>query len=283
MRLMRVFPRRTRATPTDELAVVGSPDLFAEADRVHVSVAFTWDMAQAERLARQWERVAPVTIGGPGAGTKGEEFTPGLYLRNGYVLTSRGCPNRCWFCSAWKRDGMGMDLPITGGWNVLDDNLLACSESHIRAVFTMLAAQPHRAEFTGGLEAARLKSWHIELLAHLRPASVFLAYDTPDDEEPVRQAAKMLVDADLCPGHHRRCYVLCGYPGDTMVDAEGRLRACVGMGLTPAAMLWRDDGGNVDQKWRTFQRAWFRPAIIYAPETWGQKRRAGTPEGARPV
>ena len=36
MKLIRVFPRKTRATPTDDLAYFGPPDLFAEADEVHV-------------------------------------------------------------------------------------------------------------------------------------------------------------------------------------------------------------------------------------------------------
>jgi hypothetical protein len=63
-RISRVFPRRTKATPDDELAYVGSPNLFAEGDEVHISVTFTWDKASAERLAEEWRFVAPVKIGG---------------------------------------------------------------------------------------------------------------------------------------------------------------------------------------------------------------------------
>lgn len=33
-RIIRVFPRRTSATPTDELAYVGLPDFWAEADEI---------------------------------------------------------------------------------------------------------------------------------------------------------------------------------------------------------------------------------------------------------
>ena len=52
-RIIRVFPRRTRATPTDALAVVNrSPELFDEADEVHISVAFTWDIPVAEQLEK---------------------------------------------------------------------------------------------------------------------------------------------------------------------------------------------------------------------------------------
>jgi hypothetical protein len=62
-RIIRVFPRKTRATPTDALAYFGPPDRVAEADEVHVSVTFTYDKAFAEYLAEQWKHVAPVKIG----------------------------------------------------------------------------------------------------------------------------------------------------------------------------------------------------------------------------
>ena len=59
-KLIRVFPRKTKASPNDELAYFGPPDLFAlGADEVHVSVAFTADKPKAERLAEQWRNVAP--------------------------------------------------------------------------------------------------------------------------------------------------------------------------------------------------------------------------------
>ena len=67
---------------------------------------------------------------------------PGMYLKKGYVITSRGCPNRCWFCSVPRREGGRLrELPITEGNIVLDDNLLACSRQHIEAVFEMLGRQ----------------------------------------------------------------------------------------------------------------------------------------------
>lgn len=267
MRLARVFPRRTRATPEDRLAFTGPPDMFpVDADAVHVSVAFTYDMPKAEALAKAWKSVAPVSIGGPGAGTRGEDFIPGRYLKRGYVITSRGCPNRCWFCTVPVRDGTTRELTITEGYDVLDDNLLACSESHIRAVFAMLKRQPQKAKFTGGLEAKRLADWHVDLLADLKPEAVFLAYDTPDDYEPLAVAAPKLIAAGVGKGHRLRCYVLVGYPDDTVAAAEGRLRQALGLGLTPMAMLYRQKRGPTwnDSDWRKFVRYWTRPAIFYS-------------------
>ena len=152
-RIIRVFPRGTRATPTDELAYFGPPDRNAEADEVHVSVAFTYDKSWAEHLAEKWRHVAPVKVGGVAYGDSGQEFVPGRYIRHGYGFTSRGCPRRCWFCSVWRRDPVPRLLPITDCWNILDDNLLACPRGHVEAVFAMLRRQGRQIEFTGGLEA----------------------------------------------------------------------------------------------------------------------------------
>ena len=44
MKLIRVFPRRTKATPDDANVRTGPPGLFDEADAVHVSVAFSADI-----------------------------------------------------------------------------------------------------------------------------------------------------------------------------------------------------------------------------------------------
>ena len=263
--LLRVFPRRTKATPVDALVRTGGPDLFgpSEADACHVSCTFSWDLPVAEQLAEAWSRHLPTTLGGPACGTRGEEFDPGVYLRPGYTITSRGCPNTCWFCNVWRRDGDVRELPIRDGYNVLDDNLLACSETHIRAVFAMLKRQPRKAEFTGGLEAARLQPWHVDLLADLRPKQMFFAYDDADDLEPLVQAARLLTGIWPVPTSHvLRCYVLIGYHGDTMQAAEGRLLSTIMAGFMPMAMLYRDKRGEYDLEWRRFQREWANPTIL---------------------
>ena len=268
-RIARVFPRRTKATPTDALAFTDGPGMFPpDVDEVHVSVAFTWDLPRAEYLAKAWKDVAPVQVGGPAVGSRGEEFEPGRYLRPGYVITSRGCPNRCWFCSVWRREGGEVrTLPIRDGNNVLDDNLLACPDDHIRAVFEMLARQPEPVQFSGGLEAARLKPWHVDLLTGIRLGRLYFAYDTPDDWEPLVEAARLLWTAGLTPQSHVvSAYVLIGYPRDTFNAAEARLRQVTDIGVMPFAMLYRDQRGQTDRAWRRLQRRWARPAIIAAPQ-----------------
>jgi hypothetical protein len=263
--MIRVFPRRTKATPTDELSVIGAPDLFSEADKVHISVAFTWDLPEAERLYKLWKAVGPTEIGGPATGAKGGGFTPGLYLKNGYVITSRGCPNQCWFCSVWKREGALRELPITDGFNVLDDNFLSCSDNHIQSVFSMLAKQKERPQFTGGLEPLKLKQWHITEMIKLRTRQMFFAYDGPEDREPIFEAGKLLKANGLnIRSRVPRAYCLIGYPKDTFEAAEKRLIECLEFGFIPMAMLYRDTTGARSIDWARFQTTWARPAIIWS-------------------
>ena len=262
--IARVFPTRTNATPDDYHAYYGLPPWFAtDYDEVHISVLFDWDKRNADILAENWRSVAPVKMGGPAYGDRGGDFIPGQYVKKGYVITSRGCPNKCWFCSVWKREGELRELPITDGWNVLDDNLLACSDEHIKGVFSMLKKQKHPIEFTGGLEAKRLKPWHVEEFTKIKPKQMFFAYDTPDDYEPLVAASKMLFDAGIIKrsSHAARCFVLIGWKKDTIENAEKRLMETLSLGFFPMAMLYRD-GKEPSTEWKRFQREWVRPAII---------------------
>lgn len=259
--MLRVFPRRTNATPIDDGVRIGFPYLWDKPELVHISVAFSWDLPKARAMERAWKKVAgTVLMGGPALGTRGGTFYPGVYLREGYTITSRGCPNRCWFCDVWKRDGGIRELPIRDGWNILDDNILATSRGHFQAVCNMLKRQTRRAEFTGGLEAARLTDWHTERLVEVKPKQMFFAYDTDDDFKPLVNAGWMLQNASFSR-NHMRCFVLIGYPKDTLSMAEFRLRAAWDAGFLPMAMLYRKDA-SLSIEWRRFQRVYARPALI---------------------
>ena len=263
-RIARVFPRKTSATPDDDLVFFGLPSIgMPEFDEVHVSVTWTYDKAIAEELAWQWEAVGvPVKIGGPAYDDPGGEFTPGMYLKHGYTITSRGCNNKCWFCMAQKREGKLRELEIKPGYNILDNNLLQCSKEHIEAVCVMLQKQKERAVFTGGLEARELKDWHCELLRSVKPRRMYFAYDTPDDYEPLVEAGVKLRNAGFSVRSHcMKCYNLVGYKGDTFKKAEDRLIQTIKAGFVPFAMLYRDESGNVSQEWEQFQRVWANAVI----------------------
>lgn len=266
MRLARVFPRRTTATPTDDMAFFDVPPLLGlpDIDEVHVSVTFTYDLRRADWLAHQWEQVGvPVKMGGPAMGAHGDNFVPGRYIKPGHCMTSRGCNNHCWFCMVPEREGPLREIEIADGHDVLDSNLLQCSEKHIRAVFAMLARQPQKPKFTGGLEAKVMKPWHCDELRKLKPERLYCAYDTADDYEPLVYAGRMLQQAGFTTTSHvMGCYVLIGYRGDMFDKALKRLDETIKAGFVPYAMLYRDEQGKTDKQWRDFQREWCRPAIV---------------------
>jgi len=262
-RIIRVFPSKTAATPDDALVRINQePGLLDEADEVHVSVTFTWDLKRAEQLEKAWKVVAPVKLGGPAAGTRGEEFTPGMYLKKGYVITSRGCNNKCWFCQVPRRDGFIREIPITEGSHLQDDNILACSREHIEKVFSML--KRHKpCHLTGGIEPSLVDDWAADQLRALTPKQLYLAYDDPDtgDLDALVEAAGRLRFRGFT--HNQlRCYVLVGYPKDTLTAAEMRLKQVCSLGLMPFAMAYRNKLGEKGREWVKFQRRWAQPAII---------------------
>ena len=270
-RIARVFPRKTAASPTDSLAFFGAPTIEniadcikAEVEAVHISTTFTWDIPRAEDLYYAWQILGvPVEVGGPAFDDRMGDFTPGMYLREGYIFTSRGCTKECWFCSVPRcAHGVIRELPIVDGWNILDDNILGTSEQHFRAVCEMLKRQEHPAIFTGGLEPSLLQKWQADLLQEVKPKRIYTAYDTKDDLEPLIEMGRKLRIAGFRPkSQAMRCYVLVGYAGDSFDDAELRLTQTMQAGFVPYAMLFRDEEGKTDAAWRRFQREWCRPII----------------------
>ena len=260
-RLARVFPTRTSMTPNDPDAYVGLPDLFTpQYDEVHISVCFTWDIPKAERLVKEWEKHGRVIKGGPVYGSLGD-FT-GLYTKKGVTITSRGCHNNCSFCFLPKREGKIRELPIVPGNIIQDNNLLACSKSHIDKVFSMLKTQKN-IDFSGGFEAARVTDEIVEQLRGLRIYQIWLAYDHPNNEKPLQAAINRL--SKYFGDRQIRCYVLIGYKDDTIEKAEARLRKVYEFGSLPFAMLYRDENNTPHTKeWKQFQRKWARASIIRA-------------------
>ena len=261
MKIARIFPRKTKATPDDKMVFFGDPPKDLDFDDAYISTTFTYDKEKAEQLAESWDKIKTVKIDGPAYNNPGSVFIPGMFIKKGYVITSRGCNNNCWFCSVPKREGVIRELPIEKGYNLLDSNILACSDNHIKAVFKMLSEQKERPILTGGLEANILKDWHVNLIWDVRPDRMYFAYDTPDDLEPLIEAGKKMMYANFTR-RHLYCYVLIGHPRDTFNDAEKRLIQTWKAGFMPMAMLWKNNKGDTNEDWRKFQRVWARPAII---------------------
>jgi hypothetical protein len=257
--MIRVFPRRTKWTPRDPLAFVGDPPLFRPPDQpVKISVLFTWDKPEAERLKRAWsDYYSDVEIGGPAYGAKGDEFIPGQFVKPGVTITSRGCIRKCAWCFVPKREGKIRELKIKDGWDVIDNNLLACSKKHIDVVFNMLKRQSESIKFSGGLDARLLEQWHVDLLKAVKLEFAWFSCDYPGSEKYLERVADLMSDFHQ---RKKRCYVLIGFNGETPKEAEARLLYILRLGFDPFAMYYRGDGKtDKPRDWALLQRRWTRP------------------------
>lgn len=258
--MIRVFPRRTKWTPTDELAFIGDPPLWRPNNApVYISCAFTWDKAECERLSRSWLRFyKDVRIGGPAYDMPGDEFIPGRFLKEGVTITSRGCPRKCKYCFVPKREGKIREYPIHDGWILQDNNILACSESHQKSVFEMLQRQPKAIDFNGGLDPMFLDSWHVKEFEKLKVRHFWFSCDDPETMKHMDMVKDLMFDFKQW---QKRCYVLIGYDGETIKQAETRLNTIYEMGFLPFAQLYQNDKKRAwTPEWDKLQRKWCRPA-----------------------
>lgn len=261
--IIRVFPIRTSFTPNDPLAFVGFPPFFKPGNRqtpVHISVVFKWCRDLAEKIAASWhDYYDDVRLGGPAYGDLGgPQFTPGMYLKDGCTITSRGCVKHCGWCPEKGRELV--ELQIKPGWIVQDSNLLACSEKHVRAVFDMLREQPHAASFPGGLDKDFLRPWHRDLFDSISINELWFACDLTNGLPSLERASEILRGV---PIDKLRCYTMIGYDEqETLLQAEKRIETVFELGFLPFCQLYRPDDyvKPYDAAWRAVQRKWARPA-----------------------
>lgn len=267
MKIIRVFPRRTSRTPRDELAFVGDPpmeDFRPDADEVHVSVTFTWDIKEGKRLASAWQQYYPIVkLGGPAFSSPVDDFTPGLYVCEGVTFTTRGCNKRCPDCLVPEREGRLRLLDIQPGHIIQDNNLLQAPRAHISKVFDMLKKQRRAAIFAGGLDTTLVDDWVADQLRGLRIDQVFMAADSVEALAPLRKAVARL---QFLGRERLRCYVMIGQHGERIEDAESRLQEVYEIGCLPFAQLHQPTKEYIKYppKWRRLHKVWSRPALTKA-------------------
>lgn len=261
--IIRVFPRKTKWTPTDDLAFVGEPPLFELPDLpIYISVTFSWDIQIGRKIYASWHnrpRSFPILLGGPALRDFDGDFVPGKFIKKGVTITSRGCPKRCPWCLVPQREGKLHEINIADGYIIQDNNLLACSRGHIEKVFEMLSRQKKAAQFKGGLDIDYMKSWHIELLKKIRVDEIWVSCDREQDLKRLDKAADLLSDFSIEKKH---CYVLMGFNGDNPDDANRRCEQIYKKGFLPRSQFYRPivNFRSVPTEWRYVQWKWSRPA-----------------------
>lgn len=259
--MIRVFPRKTKWTPDDNMAFVGLPPLIRpDTAKVKISVTFTWDIPLAYRLLKEWKMYYKnVQIGGPAFGSYAGEFEPGLFIKKGVTITSRGCNRMCKWCLVPEREGKIRELKIKDGWIIQDNNLFQCSSRHIEAVFDMLRFQKYPISFNGGLDSRLLTEHHVDLLNSIKLKEIWFSCDTDSNITYLETASQLLSDVSI---NKKRCYVLIGFNGENLLKAENRLEKVYNLGFLPFAQLYKNSKPiDWNKEWKQLTRKWSRPAI----------------------
>jgi hypothetical protein len=244
-KIIRVFPTKTSHTPDDELVFFGPPPfefLIPEANEVHVSVTFTWDREEGEKLFGMWQDIFPgrTKLGGPAFNSPNDDFVPGMYLKQGVTRSTKGCFRKCDFCMVPEREGKFKLLnKFYPGHIVQDNNLIGAPMKHLIKVFEMLEKQS-RVTFSGGIDVRIMTQEKADLFKKLKIETIFMAYDQEEQYEYLVKACEML--KPLKPAR-LSAYVLVGYEDDTPEAAEQRLRKAFMAGCYPYMMFYRDDHG----------------------------------------
>lgn len=193
---------------------------------------------------------------------EGDRFFPGRYLRRGVTVTSRGCPSRCPWC--FVKTPL-KELDVMPGNNIIDNNLLACSNKHLNEVFEMLKKE-RNIIFSGGLDISRISDKIVERLRGLSLKRFYIAYDSPDRFGDFRKAMRILLK--YFQRSYIYCYVLIGFHGDTLEEAENRLRLVWSHGAMPFAMRYRTPATTwkgtflfPGREWNLLAKKYSRPAI----------------------
>jgi len=266
MRVARIFPSKTKFSPSDPDAYFKHPQLNTpHYDFALISVAFTWDIPKAEELAIQWRKHAEVVkIGGPAiTGESRESFKAGKFLKSGVTITSRGCgkvgwgPGYCKNCRVSKGLIEFDDFPE--GNIIQDNNFLQCSDTHIGKVLSMLETQ-RRIKFAGGLDKYLITKRFVSAIKDLSIEEIFLACDNISELEALKNAVAILNEGGF-NRHKIYCYTVIG---KDMQEEEVNLRKIYEAGATPFAQLYRDPEGKIkySRDYKLFACAWSRPAII---------------------
>jgi hypothetical protein len=245
------------------MAFIGDPPMDRpEADEVHVSVTFTWDIQKAKRLQQAWAQYYPIVkIGGPAFDDPCREFVPGRYVRQGVTFTSRGCNNYCPWCLVQPREGKLRLIPDFPTGNLINDNnFLQCDKSHRSKVYEMLKTQKD-IEMIGGLEADLLTQWDVDQLRGLRVHQLFFACDTKYHLKALQRAQGLLNDWKY---QRLRCYVLLAFEGQTISEAKEHLENVYQSGFLPHAQLFQPPDKLIEysKEWTDLARDWIRPALI---------------------
>lgn len=219
---------------------------WREGSVAFISVAFTWRLPEARKVAEYYSRIGcKVKIGGPGTFTQKKYLAdidaeiggslPDAIARHNPMATraSYGCPVGCWFCIVPKMDGKTFtllpDFPVRQ--ILCDDNLSALPADYQQHIVDRYVREGvPLLDANSGFEPATFDD---EVFARWKPilkGPWRFGYDEQTEGENVARVFKML--KDLSP-RRKQVYTMIGHePFDVCMD---RIQRVIGWGGEPYA------------------------------------------------
>jgi len=159
-----------------------------------------------------------------------------------FVFTSRGCPNKCSYCAAWRIEGR--ELKIIPNWKehivddkssvvIEDNNISASNIEHVKEVIEYLALKNKKVIFEGGLDVKWINPEMAKLLSRLRftRSGMRVAFDRIEEDGIFQNAVKMLLDSGISKSNIK-AFILFNFK-DTPQEAHYRAMECVRLGIKP--------------------------------------------------
>ena len=205
------------------------PVEWTEDQTAFVSVPFTWLLPKAyQRCVWLKAQGYHVRAGGPAVSLM-PDYLKDVAQIGGEVnalprhnpeacRTTLGCDGGCTFCAVRVTEGAFREL---SAWDpkriVCDNDLLASSRNHFDCVIDSLK-HIKGVDFNQGLNARRLRSWHIDRLKDLDKPMIRFAWDNINDEKAVVEAVNSIISAGMAKSRIS-IFVLFGFedtPDDTL-------------------------------------------------------------------
>lgn len=247
---------------------------WVEGDTAMISVAFTWRLPEARRLAMYYRaRGLQVRAGGPGVFTRRTFLadlatiggsSPDAIAHHNPMATraSYGCPVGCWFCIVPKMDGKEFTLmPDFAVRPVLcDDNLSALPADYQRHIVDRyLRAGVPLLDANSGFEPATFDQDVMERWKPILKGPWRFGFDEATEGAAVERVFRLLRDV---PARRKQVYTMIGH--EPFAVCMDRIQQVISSGGEPYAQPF--------MKLNALEK---RPAIRHdwSPELLGQVQR----------
>lgn len=197
-----------------------------------------------------------------------------------FTFTSRGCPNRCPYCSVWRIEP---EIALIDNWRehlnvgkkyamISDNNLSSTPIEHLFPLLDYLAEKKIKTVFDNGFDCKHITKEMAEKLGKIKytRTGMRLAFDRIEEDGVFQDSVKILLDNGVSKSNIM-AYVLFNF-NDTPREAFYRMSECRRLGIRPypqqyQPLVWKTrDEKFIGKHWsknllRVFRYYWLMAGI----------------------